>query len=433
MDSGGLSARLVVRPVRQEERAAWRERMQRHHYLGFAHPIGESLGYVASRGEQWVALLGWASAALKCGVRDRWIGWERALQWRRLHLLANNVRFLILPGERQPNLASRLLALNVQRLSRDWEFYHGHPILLAETFVDRARFRGTCYRAAGWQLLGQTRGFAKRNRHYWHHGQPKLVLVRPLGRDAVARLVAPFPPPNISTEESRMINVNALPLQGEGGLIDLLATVVDPRQPRGVRHPVVTVVGIAVCAALSGARSFCAIAEWAQGLTREALKRLGAKRRTPPSEPTIRRVLQGLDANALDAQIGQWVARQQLRPGVAVAVDGKSLRRSHDAGQRAPHLLSAILHQEAVVVAQMDVEEKTNEIPKLPALLAPLPLAGTVVTADALHTQKETARYLVEEKQADYLFIAKDNQPTLRQDIADLHLEATPPSAPHDR
>ncbi len=122
-----------------------------------------------------------------------------------------------------------------------------------------------------------------------------------------------------------MIDVNALPLQGEGGLINLLKTIVDPRKPRGVRHPVVTVVGIAVCAALSGARSFCAIGEWAQGLSREALERLGAKRRTPPSEPTIRRVLQGLDANRLDAHIGPWVARQQLRAGVAVAVDGKSL------------------------------------------------------------------------------------------------------------
>ncbi len=194
-----------------------------------------------------------------------------------------------------------------------------------------------------------------------------------------------------------------------------------------MRQPVVTVVGIAVCAALAGARSFCAIGEWAQGFPRAALERRGSKRRTPPSEPTIRCVLQGLDAHRLDAQIGPWVARQQLRPGVAVAVDGKRLRRSHEAGQRAPHRLSALLHQEAVVVAQMDVEEKTHEIPKLPALLAPLPLEGTVVTADALHTQKETARYQVEEKQADYLFIAKDHQPTLRQDIADLHLESTLP------
>jgi hypothetical protein len=433
MESAALKPHLEVRPIRQEERPGWRALMQQYHYLGFEHLIGESLCYVASLDGNWVALLGWGSAALKCGVRDRWIGWERALQWRRLSFLANNVRFLMLPGVRELNLASRILALNVKRLSRDWELYHGHSLLLAETFVDSGRFRGTCYRAAGWQLLGQTRGFAKRNRHYWHHGQPKLVFVRPLVADAVARLLAPFPPPHTSPQESFMMDVNALPLEGEGGLIDLLKTIVDPRRPRGVRHPVVTVVGIAVCAALSGARSFCAIGEWAQGLTREALQRLGSKRWTPPSEPTIRRVLQGLDANRLDAQIGPWVGRQQLRPGVAVAVDGKSLRRSHAAGQAAPHLLSAILHQEAVVVAQMDVEEKTNEIPKLPALLAPLPLAGTVVTADALHTQKETARYLVEEKHADYLFIAKDNQPTLRQDIADLHLESIPPSAHHRR
>jgi hypothetical protein len=433
MESVATKPGLLVRPVRQEEQRTWRELMQEHHYLGYEHPIGESLCYVASREERWVALLGWGSAALKCGVRDRWIGWERALQWRRLRYLANNLRFLILPAGREPNLASRILALNLKRLSADWEFYHGHPLLLAETFVDIARFRGTCYRAAGWQCLGQTRGFAKRNRQYWHHGQPKGVWVRPLRADAVARLRAPFPPSSTSTQESLMLDVNALPLEGEGGLIDLLQTIVDPRKPRGVRHSVVTIVGIAVCAALSGARSFCAIAEWAQGLTREALERLGSKRRTPPSEPTIRRVLQGLDANRLDAQIGPWVARQRLRPGVAVAVDGKSLRRGHAAGQAAPHLLSALLHQEAVVVAQMEVEEKTNEIPKLPQLLAPLPLAGTVVTADALHTQKETARYLVEEKKADYLFVAKDNQPTLRQDIADLQLEAFPPSAHHDR
>ena len=422
-----------VRLVRREERARWRELMRRHHYLGFQHIVGESLWYVATVGEEWVALLGWGAAALKCGARDRWIGWERAVQWRRLRLVANNARFLILPGWNQPNLASRLLALNLKRLSPDWEICHGHSILLAETFVDGSRFRGTCYRAAGWQALGQTRGFGKRNHRYWHHGQPKIVLVRPLVPDAVARLVAPFSPPfKNSTKESGMIDVNCLPLEGEGGLIDVLKTVVDPRKPRGVRHPVVTVVAVAVCAALSGARSFTAIAEWASGLSREALKRLGSRRWKPPSEPTIRRILQRLDANTVDAQIGQWVIRQHPLAGRAVAVDGKTLRGAHDRGQRAPHLLSAILHQEAVVIAQIEVEEKTNEIPKLPQLLAPLPLEGAVVTADAMHTQSDTARYLVETKKADYLFIVKDNQPTLRQDISDLKLESFPPSAHHN-
>jgi hypothetical protein len=424
-----LQPPLVLRPIRREEQARWRQLMRQHHYLGFERIVGESLCYVASRGNDWVALLGWGSAAFKCTARDQWIGWDQALQWQRLHLIANNVRFLILPDYHEPNLASRLLALNLKRLSQDWELYFGHPLLLAETFVDNARFRGTCYRAAGWQVLGQTRGFAKCNRRYWRHGQPKLVFVHPLIPDARSRLTAPFLPPLTSPRKENpwMIDANRLPLEGEDGLLDLLKTLVDPRKPRGVRHPVMTVVAIALCAALSGARSFCAIAEWAQGLSHDALRQLGSKRRTPPSEPTIRRVLQRLDADRLDVQIGQWLVRHYPLAGRAVAVDGKTLRGGHDSGQAPPHLLSAILHQEAVVIGQIAVEEKTNEIPKLPELLDPLPLEGAVVTADALHTQQETARYLVEDKKADYLLIVKDNQSTLRRDIADLDWKAFPP------
>jgi hypothetical protein len=430
-----LKEPLVVRLLRCEERGRWRQLMNQHHYLGIQRLVGQSLCYVATVGEPWVALLAWGAAALKCQPRDAWIGWAPSLKWRRLHLIANNLRFLILPDWHRPNLASRILALNLKRLSADWERYYGHPILVAETFVDSARFQGTCYRAAGWQMLGTTRGFAKRGRGYIPHGQPKLVLVRPLTAEAVAQLVAPFLPPltTLRKENSPMVDVNRLPLEAEGGLIDLLRTLVDPRKPRGVRHPVVTIVAVAVCAALSGARSFKAIAEWAEGLSRDTLKRLGSKRWRPPSEPTLRRVLQRLDADWLDAQIGQWLAQQHCLAGAGISVDGKTLRGGHDHGQSAPHLLSALLHQEAVVLAQLAVEEKTNEIPKLPQLLDPLPIAGAVVTADALHTQVDTARYLVETKKADYLLTVKDNQPTLRQDIADLNLTAFPPSAHHHR
>jgi hypothetical protein len=286
-------------------------------------------------------------------------------------------------------------------------------------------------------VLGETQGFAKRNQHYWYHGQKKIVLVKPLVADAVSRLVAPLMPPLKSSRRETQtgmeitMDVNALPLEGEGGLIDLLKTIVDPRKPRGVRHPVVTVTAIAVLAALSGARSFQAIAEWAQGLSREALRKLGSKRWKPPSEPTIRRVMQRLNADDVDAKTGAWVMRQRPLAGRGIAIDGKTLRGAHDAGQRAPHLLSAILHEEGVVIAQLHVEEKTNEIPKLPELLAPLPIEGALITVDALHTQKESARYIVEEKKADYFFIVKNNQPTLRQDISDLKLESFPPSAHH--
>ncbi|HEV2729907.1 MAG TPA: ISAs1 family transposase [Terriglobales bacterium] len=426
---------LIVRPARCDERARWRELMQAHHYLGFQRIVGQSLWYVATLADQWVALLGWGAAALKCAPRDAWIGWTPSLKFRRLHLIANNVRFLILPAWHVPNLASRILALNLNRLSPDWERYYGHPLLLAETFVDGARFRGTCYRAAGWQVLGTTRGFAKRGRGYVAHGQSKLVLVRPLRPGARLSLRAAFLPPATlqRKENTLMVDVNRLPLEGEGGLIDLLRTLDDPRHRRGVRHPLVTVVAIAVCAALSGARGFQAVAEWGKDLSRDTLQRLGSKRWTAPSEPTIRRVLSKLDAEIWDAHIGQWLLQHCDLKGQAVSVDGKTLRRAHDAGQPAPHLLSALLHQEGVVVAQRAVGDKTNEIPELPRLLEALPLAGAVVTADALHTQNDTARYVVEAKKADYLFTVKDNQPTLKQDIADLHLEAFPPSAHGNR
>ncbi len=426
---------VVVRPVRGEERAHWRQLMDAHHYLGFRPMVGESLWYVATAQERWVALLAWAAAALKCRPRDAWIGWTPAMKLRRLHLIANNVRFLILPEGRSPNLASRVLALNLRRLSADWERFYGHPLLLVETFVDAARFRGTCYRAAGWQVLGVTRGFAKRGPGYVAHGQPKLVLVHPLAAQACERLRADFPPSiHSSGKENRwMLDVNRLPLEGEGGLMEMLRRLVDPRQARGVRHPLVTVVAISVCAALSGARGFRAIAEWAKELSRDTLRRLGSNRWTAPSEPTIRRVLQELDADRLDAQIGPWLLQHGQVAGAGLSVDGKTLRGAHEAGQAPPHLLSAVLHQEGIVVAQRAVGEKTNEIPELRRLLAPLSIEGAVVTADAIHAQTETARYIVEEKKADYLFTVKDNQLTLKQDIADLRLEAFPPSARNRR
>ena len=426
---------LEVRLARREEMRRWRTLMHRHHYLGFGRIIGDALYYIATLGQEWVALIGWGSAALKCSARDRWIGWDPHLQFRRLHLIANNVRFLILPDWHLPNLASRVLALNVKRLSDDWTCFHGHPVLLAETFVDRSRFRGTCYRAAGWQVLGETRGYSKRNRRYWHNGQPKWILVRPLVAKATEHLRAPFLPPVATKrkEAELSIDINQLPLEEEGGLMERLRSVLDPRKPRGVRHPVATIVAIAVCAALSGARSFCAVAEWAQSLSPEALKKLGAKRRNPPSEPTIRRVLQRLDAQHLDEHISQWLREHCSLAGQAVAVDGKTLRGSHDQGQKPFHLLSAVVHQTAVVVGQTAVGEKTNEIPKLCDLLDSIDLKEAVVTADALHTQAHTARYLVEHKQADYLFIVKDNQPSLREDIQALNLDDFPPRGNHPR
>ena len=208
---------------------------------------------------------------------------------------------------------------------------------------------------------------------------------------------------------------------GEGGLFEILRSIPEHRKPRGLRHKMHGVLGLAICATLAGARSLTAISEWAAEQSQELLLRIGCKRGKPPSERTFRRVFSSVDVEELDRRTGTWMADQQrILPGTGLALDGKTVRGSRDSDNGALQLLSAIVHGSGTVVAQVAIESKTNEIPKVKPLLDGLDIKGMVVTADALHTQTKTACHLVEEKQADYVFTAKDNQPTLRKDIADL-------------
>ena len=131
---------IRVRPVARSEEVRYQEQMARHHYLGALAKIGETVWYVAIWREQWVAQLSLSAAALKCGVRDRWIGWDFRSQYGRLNLIANNSRFLILPGWHRPNIGSRVLSLTERRVGADWRARFGHPLLLLETFVDPQRF-----------------------------------------------------------------------------------------------------------------------------------------------------------------------------------------------------------------------------------------------------------------------------------------------------
>ena len=153
--------RVVVRPVRRGEIQRWRRLMAQFHYLGDGELVGESLRYVAESECGWLALLGWNAAAWKSPYREAYIGRDERTKQQRLRFVINNSRFLILPWVRVPHLASSVLGATLRRLSADWLDRYGHPIVLAETFVDLERFRGTCYRAANWTYLGLTRGMGR--------------------------------------------------------------------------------------------------------------------------------------------------------------------------------------------------------------------------------------------------------------------------------
>ncbi len=422
---------VVLRPVRPEEVGRWKALIRQHHYLGLHHLVGETILHVAEVDGHWVALLGWCSAALKVTVRDRFIGWTAQQKKRRLKFIAQNGRFLMLLDPQDvPNLASRVLALSVRRLAEDWRAVYGHPVVLAETFVDPRRFPGTCYRAAGWQCLGETEGYGKHAMVYMEHGRPKQYLIRPLFRGAEDWLRQPFDVPALSEQRSR-VDPNCIPLSGKEGLLATLAKVPDRRNRRGIRHSQASILAVAVCGVLAGSRGFRAIADFAASLDGEALLRLGCRRSLntgelrPPSEPTIRRTLTRIDADALDRLVGEFLSRAGLWE--AVAVDGKTLRGSGRDEHKPQHLMAAVTHKTPVTLAQRPVGATTNEIGEACSLLAPLDLRGKVVTADAMHTQTELARFLVEDKGADYVFTVKDNQSLLRKALAASDWELSPP------
>ena len=185
-------AALHVRPLERREEGRDQQQMAAPHSLGALPKIGETIWYVATWRDEWVAQLSLAAAGLKCGVRDTGIGGDFRAQYGRLNLIANNSRLLILPDWHRPNVGSRVLALAERRIGADWQRRFGHPLLLLETVVDPSRFHGTVYRAANWIELGLTHGYRRTRDGYRPHAEtPKRVFVRPLCRDARACLTHP--------------------------------------------------------------------------------------------------------------------------------------------------------------------------------------------------------------------------------------------------
>jgi len=197
-------------------------------------------------------------------------------------------------------------------------------------------------------------------------------------------------------------------------LLELLASVPDPRRPRGIRHGLPGILAVAIAAVAAGARSFAAIGQWAADAEEDLLTALGATRRRVPSESAIRRTLARLDAAALDTVLGAWLWTRSHTAGGrrVIALDGKTVRGARTRDRAAPHLVAAFDHHTGAVLGQLAVAAKSNEIPAVRTLLANFDLAGTVVTVDAMHTQTDTAQLIVEAG-GDYVFTVKGNQPTL--------------------
>ncbi len=156
--------------------------IEHYHYLGYCHPVGEQLKYIVYSQQRPLACLAWSSAPRHIGCRDRFIGWSAHSRKAHIHLLAYNTRFLILPWIRVGCLASHILARMAKIVSEDWQAIYRHPIYYLETFVDKQRFAGTCYKAANWIYLGDTTGRGKNDHTNKVNRSIKAVWGYPLSK-----------------------------------------------------------------------------------------------------------------------------------------------------------------------------------------------------------------------------------------------------------
>lgn len=428
---------IVVRLVRPEEVGEWDRLMIQHHYLKSATMVGEQLRYVAEYRGQWMALIGWAAGAYHLKGRDGWIGWDANQRRARLHLVANNARFCRLgPKGQYPNLASRALALNLERLSADWQAQYGHPIMAVESFVDEEWFRGTAYKATGWRALGTTAKYRRvREDFYEAHDRPKQLYVRELVKGAARGLRRRRMPAGWGAEE-REVGRQCL-LAGEeltSLWMVLHREVPESRDVHGLRHRQATVLAITFAYLLSGGQGgHRGVALFAQDLSprQRADLRCWFNRRTRqydvPTENCVYRVLKAVPVRAFQAALWAWQkARHGAADGGVVVLDGKALR-----GSGKTQLVGAINAQSGRTLGVEAVADKSNEIPAGQTLLERLDLEGTIALMDALHTQVETARSVVQEGGGDYVLFVKGNQDGLLKQARHFLPEDFSPSTAH--
>jgi hypothetical protein len=462
-----LLEQVEVRLIETEaDRLRHDELLERHHYLHNAHAVGQVLRYVVQYHGEWVAVLTFCSAALHLKPRDRFLKWTARQVCERRHLIAQNSRFLVLPATgRWPNLASRALKLVCQRLAGDWQAQFGHPVLLVETFVDPNRFRGTCYKAAGWQALGQTQGYERCGQDFYLDTQhPKELWVRPLGAQALAQLGARQLPPELTVGGPALPPLPPVKTPQMESLWQYARRgLTDPRSPKGVRHPITSLVCIATLAVAAGCQGPHAIAEFAQSLNHGQRRRLrcparrGTRRQFDvPCERTFERMLKVIEADQLRQVYSDWMAGMDPRPLQVLHLDGKVLRNADPAPARlledmvlaqaartvdtpperqkpkAEKALTLVNFQtpEQRLIDQIAVPQDTNEEAAVAAHLSQMDLAGVLIIADAAHTVKANCRQITQMKGGDYLFFLKGNQPLALAKAQQLLSGTLPPSGP---
>lgn len=395
------------------------QQLRAHHYLGAGQAIGDYLRQIVAMDDVPVALLVWGPSCYALKDRDLWIGWSATQRVERLKLIVQNRRFLVLADKgKAPNLASRAMGAALRALPGQWQERFGYRPLLAESFTDPEAYEGTCYKASNWQAIGMSAGYSRhRADFYVPNERPKKLWVHEMGTQGKAGLRAQtlpelcqpgvYPPPNgvMPLNQAQMLSLK-----------QVLHKAPDPRgrNTRFRTGPVLTIVAMAL---LAGRREIAEIARFAQTLSPEQRRHLvlPIKKGTKafyevPGYSVFYQLLTRMDPEAFAKLLTDWLQNAAGSLPAALALDGKMIR-DHVG------LLTLAQHEDGApqAVAVYDQKEGTErcELSAAQDLLESIPsLDGKLVTADALHCQREAARTIVE-KGGDYLLQVKANQPNL--------------------
>lgn len=420
-------APLIVRVPAEEELGWFDGLLADRHYLGAGRAVGDYLRQVVVAGGEVVALLVWGPACYALKDRDRWISWSVNQRLERLKLVVQNRRFLLLRAKGQsPNLASQVMGAVLRALPEQWQERFGYRPLLAESFTDPEAYEGTCYKASNWEAVGWSAGYSRHRADFYIPNQrPKRLWLRPLVPEARALLRADKLPQacggGVTVPASGTLPVNAPQMNS---LLEVFRKGPDPRDSNTHYRigPVLTIIALAL---LAGRREMAEIARFATSLTQPQRRRLGLPRKkgtrafyAVPGYGVFYEVLTRMDPEAFATRLSDWLQHRAGALPQALALDGKMIR-DHIG------LLTLAQHDDGApqAVAIYDQKEGTQRCEQSAAaqLLERMPaLDGKIITADALHCQKEHARTIVE-KGGDYLLQIKGNQPTLLQQAQGLN------------
>lgn len=396
--------------------------LNKHHYLKGLQTVGERMYYaIVDEDGEWLGVAVFMAAARRLRHRDQWIDWDDEQRRRRLPLVVNNARFLLLPHKTVPNLGSVALKLLCDRLSDDWEERYDHPVAVVETFVDPARFSGTVYTAAGWVELGLTQGNGRVSRDYYErHDRPKRLFVRELHRNARRSLQADQLKPLFAPIEAKTLPRFTRSDEELGSLKERFREEVPDFHVKRCLYPVHALLTIMAAAHLSGApRGQKDLVKFAKSLSQSQRRAVGIRRRAgskhygTPDQSTFSRMMGRVDADIVEKVLIGW--QQSIRGPVPqaeiIAIDGKI--PAHSGGK---NIVTAITSPSQHYLGCTVTAEGTNEIVAARELCAKIDLDGKLVSVDAIHSQTETSHVIVEAG-GDYLYTVKNNQPLLRERI----------------